>query len=213
MTASIASISDHAVSSRQVSQETAEAALVGTQVGAETSRAMTAVRTSTNQMVGAIQVIQEIANQTNLLSLNAAIEAAKAGEQGKGFAVVAEEVRKLAERSQASAREIEVLITRSLEAVNEGERSVGAVVVQLEGIRAQAQRTAEQVFQIAQASSEQARTAEDVAQVVSQVAEENGRSASASSSLALTSQEVANTAGELARIAERLRLDVNKYKV
>ncbi|HNX32685.1 MAG TPA: methyl-accepting chemotaxis protein [Holophaga sp.] len=213
MAASIASVSSHATTSRQVSQETAEAARIGTEVGAETARTMAAVKASTNQMVGAIQVIQEIANQTNLLSLNAAIEAAKAGEQGKGFAVVAEEVRKLAERSQASAREIELLITRSLSSVEGGERSVDAVVAQLEGIRTQAQKTAEQVLQIAQASTEQARTAEDVTRVVTQVAEENARTASASSGLAMTSQEVARTAEELARIADSLRVDVGRYKV
>ena len=64
---------------------------------------MVGISTTANRMAGAVQVIQEIAQQTNLLSLNAAIEAAKAGEQCKGFAVVAEEVRKLAERSAGTA--------------------------------------------------------------------------------------------------------------
>ncbi len=213
LTASITTVSQHAELSRKVSQEAAQAALVGTEVGAGTSRAMGAVRESTNLMVKAIGVIREIARQTNLLSLNAAIEAAKAGTQGKGFAVVAEEVRKLAERSQVSAREIEDLIASSLTAVDEGERCVGDVVAQLEGIRTQAQRAADTVLQIAQASAEQARTAEEVARVVSLVATENTRFASASTELAATSQEVARTSVELARVSENLRAEAGHFKV
>jgi len=213
LTASIETVSHHADDSRLVSQAAAEAALAGTKVGAESSQAMGAVRESTHQMVRAIGVIREIARQTNLLSLNAAIEAAKAGNQGKGFAVVAEEVRKLAERSQTSAREIEELISTSLSAVDEGERCVAAVVGQLEGIRDQAQRAAETVLQIAEASTEQARTADEVARVVTQVAEENTRVASATTELASTSLEVARTSSELARISETLRVEAAKYKV
>lgn len=213
LTASIETVSRDAGSSREVSQLTAEAAMAGTRVGQESAQAMSAVRESTHRMVEAIGVIRDIANQTNLLSLNAAIEAAKAGSLGKGFAVVAEEVRKLAERSQASAQEIEAFIATSQSAVVEGERSVGSVVAHLEGIRTQAERAAETVLQIAQASAEQARTAEEVARMVSQVAEENARTVSASTELAATSREVARTAGELARISESLRTESEKFRV
>ncbi len=213
LTASIETVSQNANTSRQVSQQAAQAATTGTQVGQESSQAMEAVRESTNRMVQAIRVIREIANQTNLLSLNAAIEAAKAGTLGKGFAVVAEEVRKLAERSQAAAKEIEEFISTSLEAVEEGNRSVEAVVSQLHGIREQAERAAETVLQIAHASSEQARTAAEVAKVVTQVAAENSRTASASTQLSATSREVARTASELARISETLRAEAGKFRV
>lgn len=213
LTASIETVSQNANISRLVSQQAAQAASAGTRVGQETSQAMGEVRESTNRMVQAIRVIREIANQTNLLSLNAAIEAAKAGTLGKGFAVVAEEVRKLAERSQTAAKEIEDFISTSLTAVEEGNRSVEAVVTQLEGIREQAERAAETVLQIAHASSEQARTAEEVARVVTQVAAENTRTAAASAQLASTSREVARTASELARISETLRAEAGKFKV
>ena len=181
--------------------------------GQETSRAMDSVRESTERMAQAIRVIREIARQTNLLSLNAAIEAAKAGSLGKGFAVVAEEVRKLAERSQVSAKEIDDFIKASQASVEEGIRSVHAVAAQLEDIRSHAEHAAEAVSQIAQASGEQARTAEEVARLTTQVASENAHASAASTQMAATSREVARTASELARIAEQLRTEAGRFKV
>jgi len=118
--ANVASMADH---SRQTGAKT-DAAVQDTDRGAETGRGtshgMQAIQEATSHIVQAVKVIQGLARQTNLLSLNAAIEAAKAGEHGKGFSVVAEEVRKLAERSRSSAQDIQKLILRTQEVVAGG---------------------------------------------------------------------------------------------
>ena len=93
-------------------------------------------------------MIDGIAFQTNILALNAAVEAARAGEQGRGFAVVAGEVRSLAQRSGAAAREIKALIDNSVAKVEEGSRLVGDAGTTMTDIVDQAQRVAGLIAQI-----------------------------------------------------------------
>ena len=127
-----------------------------------TADAMASIQGAVSQIVKATLVIREIANQTNLLSLNAAIESAKAGEHGKGFSVVAEEVRKLAERSAAAANEVQQLAKVCERAIAEGAVAVGTSVKALHAISGCISGMATRLKEIGQASEEQARTGEEV---------------------------------------------------
>lgn len=185
----------------------------GTQAGQVTSRGMGEIREATDQIVRAVQVIQDIARQTNLLSLNAAIEAAKAGSMGKGFAVVAEEVRKLAERSRTSAQEIAQLIARTQETVSSGVTSVEATLRNLETIRGRIQDIAGDIQDVGSLSQSQAATSTQVAQRMGQTTDRLAQNAAATQELSATVQEIARTSEDLARVADGLRSVVKGFRL
>ncbi len=185
----------------------------GTDAGRSAAQGMGEIQQVTSQIVKAIQVIQDIARQTNLLSLNAAIEAAKAGAMGKGFAVVAEEVRKLAERSRSSAQEIEQLILRTQEAVSGGVQGVGITLDNLEAIRTRITAIAGSIHEIGQLSHEQAGTSAEVTQRMDQTSARLSQNAAATQELAATVQEISRTSEDLAHVAEGLRNVVKGFKL
>ncbi|MDR3670712.1 MAG: methyl-accepting chemotaxis protein [Holophaga sp.] len=185
----------------------------GVDAGRNTNMAMAEIQEAVSSIVRAVQVVTEIANQTNLLSLNAAIEAAKAGELGKGFAVVAEEVRKLAERSGQAAHEIGDLADRCTVSIGRGSETVKVSDGVLNAIQTAITEVASRIGQIGAASEEQASTGEDVGRQVHLAAEAAASTAQATREQALTVEEVSRTAHDLARAAEMLQTTVLQFKV
>ncbi len=142
------------------------------------------------EIANKISIIEEIARQTNLLALNAAIEAARAGEHGKGFAVVAAEVRKLAERSQKAAGEINQLSSSTLRVSEKSGEMLDKLVPDI-------QRTAELVQEITAASKEQDTGAEQINKALQQLEKVIQQNASAAEEMASTTEELSGQSEQL----------------
>ena len=130
---------------------------------------MESIKASSRNIVEIIGVIDGISFQTNILALNAAVEAARAGEQGRGFAVVAAEVRTLAQRSAAAAKEIEALIAASVAIIDGGSASVNEAGSSMGNIVASVQQVNDIIARISVASSEQAQGIAEVNHAVGQM--------------------------------------------
>jgi len=213
MAESIQSARRGAETAERLSEGSLSASREGLRCAGESTQAMGAIRESSEKVGRITTLIAEIARQTNLLSLNAAIEAAKAGEQGKGFAVVAEEIRKLAERSGGAAKEIFGLIQESSQRVELGVQAVAAVARNLASIEQDVRLSAEQIHVIARALEAQSRTGADAVTAMGATLAFTERNASATTQLASSVIETARTIDELAHLAGDLRQRIQRFRV
>jgi methyl-accepting chemotaxis protein len=173
---------------------------------------MRAIEQNAKQISNILTVITEIANQTNLLSLNAAIEAAKAGDQGKGFAVVAEEVRKLAERSAKAAKEIELLIRTSGKSIDTGTATVDAANKALKRIMAAILESDQQMRAVGRESQTQSQATAGIVTAMGDLAGIAEGNAGATEQMAATIHETTRTVNDLAGLAEKLNTLVSRFQ-
>ena len=157
---------------------------------AESGKSVVEAVAAMKEIASRVSIIEEIARQTNLLALNAAIEAARAGEHGKGFAVVAAEVRKLAERSQKAAGEINQLSGTTVKVSEKAGEMLDKLVPDIK-------RTAELVQEIAAASKEQDTGAEQINKALVQLEKVIQQNASASEEMASTTEELSSQSEQL----------------
>ncbi|TAN50673.1 MAG: PAS domain-containing protein [Methylococcaceae bacterium] len=206
LSATVKQNADSALQANQMSMAASQVAAKGGSVVHEVVRTMTDINTSARKIVDIISVIDGIAFQTNILALNAAVEAARAGEQGRGFAVVAAEVRNLAQRSAAAAKEIKTLISDSVDKVEIGADLVNQAGNTMEDIVSSVKRVTDIMAEITAASAEQSSGIEQVNTAITQIDEVTQQNA------ALVEQAAA-AAESLTEQAQTLLQSVSVFKL
>jgi len=203
-------VKQNAASARQANQLAASAsdvAVKGGAVVAQVVQTMNSISDSSKLIVDIIGVIDGIAFQTNILALNAAVEAARAGEQGRGFAVVATEVRNLAQRSAAAAKEIKALIGSSVEKVGAGSKLVEQAGGTMTEIVDSVRRVTDIMQEIASASEEQIAGIEQINEAISQMDNVTQQNAALVEQAAAAAEALQEQALNQARVVGVFKLD------
>jgi methyl-accepting chemotaxis protein len=199
--------SDTACQAAQLATSASAVAARGGVVVGQVVGTMQQISASSKKISDIIGVIDGIAFQTNILALNAAVEAARAGEQGRGFAVVAAEVRSLAQRSAAAAKEIKTLINDSVEKVDIGSKQVGEAGRTMDDIVTQVKRVNDLLADISAATSEQTMGIGQVSDAVIQLDQVTQQNAALVEESAAAAQSLNHQANELVKAVATFRLD------
>ncbi|UVH51728.1 methyl-accepting chemotaxis protein [Pseudomonas sp. CBSPBW29] len=234
MTAAVEEVARNAVSTSEISSKTADEASRGQQ---QVQQAVTAIDTVTvaitdstrsvealalqiHDITRVLEVIRGIADQTNLLALNAAIEAARAGEQGRGFAVVADEVRALAHRTQSSTKEIELMISRVRDGADDAVLAMSksqSLVLNTQALATEAglalKRISEGVHQISERNMVIASAAEEQAQVAREIDRNLVNVQDLSAQTAAGANQTSASSNELSRLAISFNKLVGHFKI
>jgi methyl-accepting chemotaxis protein len=200
MTSAVKQNADHARQANGLAMSASHVAEKGGDVVSQVVQTMGAINQSAQKIVEIIGVIDGIAFQTNILALNAAVEAARAGEQGRGFAVVATEVRNLAQRSAAAAKEIKTLISDSVEKVDSGNKLVEEAGATMHEVVDSIKRVTDIMSEIVAASEEQASGIDQVNQAITQMDTVTQQNASLVEEAAAAAQSMQEQADHLAQV-------------
>jgi methyl-accepting chemotaxis protein len=206
LTATVKQNADTALLATQLASTASQSAERGGAVVNQVVATMDQITASSRKVVDIIGVIDGIAFQTNILALNAAVEAARAGEQGRGFAVVAAEVRSLAQRSGAAAREIKTLIGDSVARVEDGTRLVADAGHTMADIVGQVRRVNDMIGEISAASSEQSTGIGQIGDAVSQLDQVTQQNAALVEESAAAAESLNQQAAQLARVVGTFKL-------
>jgi methyl-accepting chemotaxis protein len=234
---SVDEISQSLVEISKLAAKSVENAQEGTQAVTQVVQGITLISESSEKIGGIVNVISDIADQTNLLALNASIEAARAGEHGRGFAVVADEVSKLADRSSASTKEIEVLVKESVKNVSRGVEIASSSQGAMDQIRSASQKVKDMIIgltdsmqqqvtaikelakalesvsemsqSISAATEQQSANAKQVSKAVESVNELTQAAASSTEEMSSSSEELSGMAQELQHMTEQFKIETN----
>ena len=206
LTSTVKQNAENAKQANQLAAGASDVAVKGGSVVSQVVTTMNEISASSKKIADIISVIDGIAFQTNILALNAAVEAARAGEQGRGFAVVATEVRNLAQRSAAAAKEIKDLITDSVGKVDTGSKLVNEAGKTMDEIVSSVKRVTDIMAEITAASQEQSSGIEQVNQAITQMDEVTQQNAALVEQAAAAAESMQEQAGNLVQAVSIFKL-------